>query len=104
MVYLTYMEPKFTPNHLETGLAMKYDDASMKEKFGSLSEENKKVIDYWVNIKGDFSMENIVDIILSANEDQRMQISSILGDIRMATDKKVKDEFALALVVLLNTL
>ncbi len=98
------MEPKFKPDAIETGLVMKYDDVSMKEKFESLSADNKTIIDNEVNQLGQFPFENIVEIILSANEEQRKEISSMLGDIRMVTDKKVKEECAHKLVKYLNEL
>jgi hypothetical protein len=91
-------------NPLEIGVGMRYDDESMKKKFESLSKNDKEIIDNCTDTIGQFSFENIVEIILSANEEQRKEISIHLADIRMYSDLTIKKKAVKELVELLNTL
>ncbi len=84
------MNQEHKPNTIqETSIVNKFDDESMWKRISTLSQENKDEIDNALNLVG-LSIEQCKDIILSAEEDERQEIASLLGDIRMTVDHKMK--------------
>lgn len=81
--------PEYQPDNLDPKLVNRFDDKSMKEKVSSLSEENKKLIDSALNVVG-LSFDQIDDIIVIGDEEQRAKVSELLGDIRLSVDLGAK--------------
>lgn len=84
------MNPEHKANPIqETSIVNKFDDESMLKRISTLSRENKDEIDQALNIVG-LSLEQSMGIILSADEQQRQIIASLLSDIRMTVDDRIK--------------